>query len=540
PGRRDANPAGALLLATAVLVLSIASVNVAGMLTARNALRSGEIAVRGALGASPGRIAKQLLTETLVIWAAGGVVGVWLALMLGRVFLAFVPVQEAFPIRVGLDMGLDGRVLAFAIGLTLASGLIFGLMPVVNATRRDVVSALKEQSDPGARRSWRRSVLISAQVGCSFLLLVNAGLLLKSLREISTRDPGFDPDRITVVRLDLSVPGDDARREQARVAAFFPELLRSLGARADVESVAVSSALPLGGGNTTTKVALPASGSSAMGPLHFDVGFASVSTDYFRALRIPLIRGRAFTAEDRFGSPFVAIVNAAMARRFWPGADAVGKSIQRGPATLRVIGIASDTDNEGFGRPSSPALYVPFAQEPSAQANLLVRAEPSVARSLAVGIREIDPSITIEAPVTLRDVIIAEMPHRLLAPVLGAFGMLGLLLSMIGIYGLVAYFTIHRTREFCIRVALGADPGDILRMVIGGGVKLAATGIALGIPIAVGAASLMTPLLVGTSFLDFGTYAAVILLLLTATVCACVIPARRAFKLKPMSALRAD
>jgi predicted permease len=539
-GRRDSNPVGALLLATAVLVLSIASVNVAGMLTARNALRSGEIAVRGALGASPNRIASQLLTETLLIWTAGGVVGLWLALWLGRVFLAVVPVQQAFPVRVGLHMGLDGRVLAFAICLTLASGLTFGLMPAVNATRRDLVSALKEQSDPGARRSWRRSALISAQVGCSFLLLVNAGLLVKSLREISTGDPGFDPDRIAVVPLDLSVPGDDPRREQARVRAFFPELLRSLGERRDVESVAVSTALPLGGGNTTTQVALPTSGSSTMGPLYIDVGFAAVSTDYFRALRIPLIRGRAFTADDRFGSPFVAIVNAAMARQFWPGADPVGKTIQRGSATLRVIGIAGNTANQGFGRPPGPALYVPFAQEPSAEANLLVRASPSVARSLALGIRALDPSVEMEAPVPLRDLIIAQMPHRLLAPVLGAFGMLGLLLSMIGIYGLVAYFTINRTREFGIRVALGADPGDILRMVIGGGVKLTAAGIALGLPIAVGIASLMTPLLVGIDFLDFGTYAAVILLLLTATVCACVIPARRAFKLKPMSALRAD
>ncbi len=539
PGRGGAIRLSTLLLATALLVLAIACVNVAGMLAARNALRGSELGVRAALGASPRRIATQLATETLALWCVGGAAGLYLAVWLGRAFPAAVPVQDSFPARIALDMGLDRTVLTFAIVLTLASGLASGLIPAIHASRSNLVSALKEQLD-GRRRSSARSALTTVQVACSLLLLVNAGLLLRSVREISTADPGFDPDRVSTVSFDLSALGENPREVQMRVQSFFPELLRRLDARPELESASLATALPLAGANHTTKISVAEPGFTSLAPIESEVPYSAVSPGYFRTMRIPLKRGRGFTDEDRFGSAPVAILSEALAQQYWPGKDALGRTIQQGSVRLRVVGVAADIRDRDFNRAPMPLLYVAFAQEPTARAHLLVRTDRPVARSLAAEIRAIDAEVRPDPAIPLRAMIVGAMPQKFLAPLLGAFGVLGLLLSTLGIYGLVAYFTAHRTREFCIRMALGAEPGHILRVVLARGLGLALAGTLFGIPVALAIAQAIRPLLAGTSALDPLTYAVVILLLLATSVCASIPPAIRAIRLQPMSALRSE
>jgi predicted permease len=539
PGRGGAIRLSTLLFATAFLVLGIACVNVVGMLAARNALRSSEIGVRAALGASPRRIATQLATETLTLWSVGGAAGLYLAVWLGRVFLAAVPVQDAFPARLGLDMELDGTVLFFAIALTLVSGLASGLLPAIHASRSNLVGALKEQFD-GQRRSSTRNALTTIQVACSLLLLINAGLLLRSAREISTADPGFDPDRVSSVPLDLSTLGKTPREVQTRVQTFFPELLRRLNERSDLETASLATALPLAGANHTTRITVPDPGFTSLAPIESEIPYTAVSPGYFHTMRIPVKRGRGITEEDRFGSTPVAIVSEGMARQYWPGKDPLGRTIQQGPVRLRVVGVAGDIRDRDFNRAQTPLLYVAFAQEPMASAHLLVRAERPLGKSLVDEIHRVDPDVRAELAVPLRDMIVAAMPQRFLAPLLGAFGVLGLLLSTLGIYGLVAYFTAHRTREFCIRMALGADRGHILRVVLARGLSLALAGTVFGVPVALAIAQAIRPLLAGTSTLDPLTYAVVILLLLATSVCASLLPALRAVRLQPMSALRSE
>lgn len=529
-----------LLFATALLLLAIASVNISGMILARNALRRSEMAVRAALGAAPIRIVRQLLTETLLLWSLGGVGGICLALWLGQIFPAVVPVQEAFPARVGLDLRMDRSVLLFAGAVTLLSGLAFGLLPAWQGAKVDLTSAMKEQFDLGHRRSGMRNALTSAQVACSLLLLVNAGLLLRSLQEIVTESPGFNPEGVVVAPLDMAVDGEVEARRQARMHTFFPEVLRRLSARQDIEAVSIASAVPMIGGRTTTSVSVPGSAAySGINP-SFEVAYTAVSARYFSTMGIPVLRGRAFTVEDRFGTAPVAVVSQTMARQFWPNGDALGKTLQQGDIPLRVVGIVGDGGVRNARNSSSPALYVAFPQQPTPAAMLLVRASPATMATVAEEIQRIDPETTVGRVVPLQDLIVAAMPQRLLVPVLGGFGALGLLLSTIGIYGLVSYSTANRTREFGIRTALGATPRQVLGMVLGRGVMLGSIGIAIGIPLALGVAKLLSPLLGSVGVFDFRTYAAVVLLMIVSALGASFLPARRATRIPPLGAMRLD
>ena len=533
-GRRGATGVGGLLLATAGLVLAIASVNVAGMLLARNALRAPEIGVRLALGAGPGRLARQLLAESVLLWLAGALCGVLLAMPLLAALPRVLPVSESFPARLGLDLGVDARVLGFSLAVALATGVGFGLLPALQASGLPVVPALRRQMDP-ARGSGGRRAGIAAQVALSFLLLASAGLLLRAMLHLSRADPGLDPDGVTAVRFDLPAPGMDV----AGARRFQEQLLARVQARPDVEAASLASEVPVVGGRRTTRVAVD----DARGPLRgfeMETEYAAVSPDHFRALRIPLARGRAFTAADRAESPGVAIVSESLARRHWPGQDAVGKVLRRGGRPLQVVGVARDVSGEIGGAGAAPAFYVPLAQEPGGDgAALLVRwrGRPG---SIAEDVRALAPAMPPPSSVPLRDLMLAAMPQRLLAPLLGAFGALGLLLATVGVYGLVAHFAAHRTRELGVCMALGARPGHVVRRVIGQAASVVAAGIVVGTALSLLATRALAPLLAGGGAFDPVTYAAVVLVLLAASLLASYLPARRATRIDPAVALRSE
>jgi putative ABC transport system permease protein len=527
-GRAGAFGVTALLFATALFVLAIAGANVAGMVLARNALRRGEIGVRLAVGATPRQLAAQLLTESVLLWLVGGAGSLLLVFALGRLFPRLVPTPADFPARLGLDLSVDLRVLAFALALSLATGVAFGLLPALQAVRDGLSGVLKEQAGPGARRSRLRSGLVSAQVALSVLLLVCAGLLLRALREVSAADPGFDPDGVVAARFE---PPGAPRPLEAKAA--YDALLAQVAARPGVEAVSLASTVPLTGGSAFTRV-------RAGSAREMDVGYAAVTPEYFRTLRISLVRGRGFTAGDRFGAPPVAVVSETMARRLWPGADPIGQAIRQGPVTLLVVGVAEDVATRGFGRPAEPLMYAAFAQQPSVETTLLVRGGGSGLDGLRDVLRAHEARLGPAQVQAFRDQIVAGLPQRVLAPVLGAFGVLGLLLSAVGVYGLIAYITARRTRELGIRAALGAAPAEIMRIVLAQGVRLVGVGLVAGLLVSLVGARLLSPLLAGRSALDPATFAAVGAVLFAVALAACYLPARRATRVSPVTALRSE
>ena len=531
-GRTGAFGVTTLLFATALFVLAIAGVNVVGMVLARNALRRGEIAVRLAVGATPRQLAGQLLTESVLLWLVGGAGGFLLAFALGRLFPRLVPTPADFPARLGLDLSVDGRVLAFALALSLAAGVAFGLLPALQAVRDGLSGVLKEQAGPGARRSRLRSGLVSAQVALSVLLLVCTGLLLRALREVSAADPGFDPDGVVAARFE---PPGAPRPLEAKAA--YDELLAAAAARPGVEAVSLASTVPLTGASAFTRVQ---AGHAPAAAREMDVGYAAVTPDYFRVLRISITRGRGFTAGDRFGAPPVAVVSETMARRLWPGADPIGQTVRQGRAALLVVGVAEDVATRGFGRRAEPLMYAAFAQQPSVETTLLVRGGGSGLDSLADVLRAHEARLGPAQVQALRGQIVAGLPQRVLAPVLGAFGVLGLLLSAVGVYGVIAYFTARRTREFGIRAALGAAPAEIMRIVLAQGVRLVGVGLVAGLLVSLVGARVLSPLLAGRSALDPATFAAVGAVLFAVALAACYLPARRATRVSPVTALRSE
>ena len=530
-----------VLMAITGLVLLIACVNISGMVLARSAARRREIALRTAMGAGRGRLVRQVLTETAVLFAAGGIVGLLLSGWLTALLQTIVP---QLPVPVSLDVATDWRVGVFAAALSVVACLVAGLVPALQTSRADLVLGLKSEGLSGhAGRLRARNAFVVAQLAMSLLLMICAGLLMRSVQRAAGVDPGFDQANVDVVSLDLSL----ARYGDAAGRAFVTRLLERLRASADVQSVSVAADLPLDGGRmsfgrlTIQGVELPPGLNS------FPADWNIVEPEYFSTLRIPLVRGRDFTRADNPTSPRVAIVNAAFARRAWGDTDPIGRTVRSeapfGEATeWTIVGVAADAKLVSLASAGEPYIYVPFGQMYMPRMSVLARrSSGSAIPQIRALVRELNPNLPVTVAMPLATVTsVMLVPVRIAAWVAGTLGVLGLLLSAIGIYGLTAFSVGRRAREIGIRIALGAEAGQVLRLVLRQAAVLACLGIAAGVVLAVIGSRLLASLLFGVSTLDPVTFGAACLLIAGATMIASFIPARRATKVAPIVALRVE
>jgi putative ABC transport system permease protein len=537
-GRGIALSAAAILLVAVGLVLLIACANVANLLLARASRRRREIAVRISLGARRGQLVRHLMAESLLLAGAGAGVGLLLAQWLTGAVADFR--LRTIPVRLRLDLGMDAHVLGFTALVAVVTAVAFGLVPALKASRPNLVAEIKGETAV-ERGRWLslRSGLVVAQVAVSLMLLVGAGLFLRSLGEVAHVDPGFDPGNTVLLSFDLQSNG--FTDERGRV--FYEQLLQRAQALPGVEQATLAQAIPLGRCCSRRGIAIegytPRPGEST------EINWNVVGTDYFRALRIPLVRGRAFTPQDRAGAPLAAIVNQAFARRYWPGQDPLGKRLGlRGPQGpfAEVVGVARDGKYRSLSEDPLPFLYVPFAQEYRSAMTLYVRAaaDPRLLLPLLRNeVKQMAPGLPVIDPTTLQEAVsVALLPHRIGAAALGVLGGLAALLAVVGLYGVLAYSVTQRTREFGIRGALGADRRQLVARVVGEGMLLSAVGTGIGLVLALAVTQFVRGFLFGISALDPVAFAGMTLLVAGVTLVASWLPARRAARVAPMEALR--
>jgi predicted permease len=541
PAYRNSVAASLGMLGAAVgIVLLIACFNVANLLLARASGRQREMAVRLAIGAGRARLVRQLATEGLVLSLLGGGGGVLVAVLTSQ-FLASFPLPFRFPLL--LETGLDGRVLSFALAVSVLTGLLFGLVPAREALGVSLTSALKVDPGSGARlrRLSARSALMVAQAALSVVLLVSAGLFLRTLANARAQDVTADPGSILMTRLNAPA----RKYDEARGQAFFAQLLERIEALPGVRRAALVMVVPMGGrrGGTNVSIDTPEHPSKKR---TLQVDFNVISPAYFETVGIPLVRGRAFTGYDREGAPAVAIVNEEWARRFWPGQDPIGKrfDLPRQRQTVEAVGVVTDGKFRNYRAEINPCFYVPLAQNYSGKMNLEVRVAGDPLALVAAVRREVlalDRDFPISQMMTLQSYREAALgQERLAAGLLSALGVLALLLAATGIYGVMSFLVAQRRREIGIRMALGAQTGEILRMVLGQGLTLMFLGLGIGLAAAVELTHVIASLLYGISPTDPYTFSAVAIVLTVTALAACYVPARRATKVDPVDTLRSE
>ena len=533
--------AGWMLMAVVALVLLLACTNLASFLLARALGRRKEIAVRLALGASRGSLVRRLLTETTLLSLMAGAAGIGLAVWL----LALLATADLpLPVPVTLDLRLDGRVLAFTLGVSVVAGTVLGLVPALQSTRPDVSVALRSESagggQPGQLR-WRNALVI-AQLTISLVLLVGAGLFLRSFQQVQSVDPGFGREPTAI--LTYLTPVTRFTPEEARV--YTRRLLDRFHELPGVEAVGAISNLHLHPLNTSSSDFNvdgfePPSDHGA-----FIADRVEVDPGFFEAAGIEILRGRNFSDADRPDTRPVVIISEAMARRFWADAGAVGRLVRRrgdDPPWL-VVGVASDAKVRTLGEAPRNIIYLPYSQRFTPSLTVLARtsADPErTARALLTAGRELDPDLwVLETKTMERHLAVMRLPQQLSAFILSAFGALALGLAAVGLYGVVSYGVAQRTREIGIRMALGAGRPRVVRLLVAGGLKLMVIGGALGLAIAIAAARLLGGLLFEVSVLDPLTFLGVPLVLGAAALLAAYVPARRASRVDPVAALRTD
>jgi len=536
-----------VLLGAVALVLLIGCGNVANLLLARGGVRAREIALRAAIGAGRGRIMRQLLTETLVLSAIGALLGVGGATMAVPALVAYSP--EGVP---RLDQAhVDGTVLAFGLAAALFSALAAGLVPALRGARIDLRSTLNEGGRAGtARHDAVRHVLVAVEVALAIVLLVGAGLLVRSALHLQQVDPGFDPRGVLTARVTLPAVRYE---EPERVAQTFQQIVSALTESPMVERAAASTAAPLTpGGNGN---GLLAEG-KAVEESNFVLARLAIPTlDYFRALRIPLVRGRLFSPDDRRGAPLVAMVNEAAARALFPGQDPIGKRFSccdgspTNPSWKTIVGVVRDMRSRGPTLDARAEFFLPIGQAPDSAWTWIQRSMTLVARSrthdadallntMREAVHRIDPTLPVYQVRTMEQRLRASVAqaqfNTLLMLLLGA---IGLVLSAIGIYGVIAYFVTHRQQEIGIRIALGAAGTDVIRLVVRQGMQPVAIGIALGLGLAYASSRVLAAYVHGVTTTDPITFAAVVALLTMVALIATFLPARRAVRVDPTRVL---
>ncbi len=540
---RSVKPALLVLLAAVAFVLLIACVNVANLLLARAAGRQKEIAIRAALGAGRVRIVRQLLTESALLALLGGAVGLLLAKWGMDLLLKLAP--QNLP-RMS-SVSLDGRALAFTAAVTLLTGMIFGLVPALQSSRPNLNETMKDAgrgSTEGGRRQLIRNALVVLEVASALVLLAGAGLMIKSFWRLQKVDPGFNPDN--ALTLSVALPQKKYPEESQRVA-FFQQLLEKVGALPGVQAAGASNVLPLAGDFVLAFVVQgrpplpPGAGQST--------NFYSASADYFKAMGIPLRRGRLFTERDIKDSQHVAIINETMAKKIFPDEDPIGKRITfdtgaNNPDWYEIVGIVGDVKHYGLDQATPLQTYEPYTQQTFPYMTLVARAagDPT---NLTAAIRNAVLQLDKEQPIAdvrtldqLLSTSIAQQRFSML--LLGVFAAVAMLLAAVGIYGVLSYSVTQRTHEVGIRMALGAGRHDVLRLLIGHGMLLTLIGVAAGLAAAFALTRLMSTLLFDVSATDPITFGLIALLLVTVALLACWIPARRATKVDPLVALRRE
>ena len=535
-------PAAGVLMGAVGLVLLVACANVASMLLARAAARRREIAVRLAIGAARGRVVRQLLAESVCLAALGGGLGLLIAYG-GSRFLSTLPLP--LPVPMAFTFALDARVLLFASLASLGTVLAFGLVPALQASRPDLVPSLRADATSGLghdrRRFVPRHLLVTGQLALSLVLLVAGALLVRALGAARDISPGFDPDRLAVLSFNLKLNG--YTEEQAE--AFQRRVVDQVGKVAGVEQVALVSRPPMGSDQNMEGIRLPGQHGPDDEPALVDA--THVEPDYFAVLGVPILDGRSFNDADTEGAPRVAVVNEAMAKRFWPGRSPVGERVYTegfDKPAHQVVGVVRDYKVRQLGEAPRPYLHFAWRQQKSRHATVLARTA-GPARSAVAGLRQavlgLEPAVVFTEEGTASDLLHLTLgPTRVGAALLGAFGAVALFLAAIGLYGVVSYNVEQRTREVGLRMALGARMTDVLRLVLGQGMRLALVGVVIGGLGAAAVARVLSSLLYGVSALDPVAYGAAVVLLLAVALAANWLPARRAARVDPMIALRTE
>jgi predicted permease len=533
-------PVAGLLMAVVGLVLVIACSNLANLLMARASARQKEVAIRLAIGASRSQLVRQFLAESVLLALLGGVVGLLLAYWIVNLIMAFEP---PLPIPVAFDFGLDERVLGFTLLLSVLTGILFGLAPSLKGSRPNLVPTLKDDAPTmGAigRRFGLRNLLVVSQVAVSLLLLVGAGLFVRSLANAQRIDPGFETENAAIIAtaVDVAGYGGEAGRE------FYRQFARRLEALPGVRSVALADKIPVGAAMSTRDIYVEGY-ELPPGQDELEVDYGVVSPEYFETLDVPILRGRGFDRRDSEAAPLVAIVSETMARRFWGSGEVIGRSFRdRGPDGPRVeiVGVARDTKVRTLGEDPRPYLYLPFEQKYQALMYFVVRTAGDPAGMPEMARRElvaVDPDIPLFEAKTMSDHLgLMLFAPRMGAALLSAFALLAVVLASLGLYGVVAYAVSRRTREVGIRVALGANRAQVVRMVVREGMMLVVAGLVSGLALAAVATRPMSNWLYGVGAGDPVTFGVAGALLAGVALLASYVPARRAAKVDPMVALR--
>ena len=536
----DLRPALMVLLGAVAFVLLIACANVANLLLGRAATRQRELAVRAALGAGRGRMIRQLLTESVVLSLIGGGLGLLIAYWGVAGIVAWIP--SSVP-RME-EVAVDGTVLLFTAAVSLLTGLFFGLLPAWRATRassHEILKAGGRTGTLGLGHRRLRSALAVAEISLALILLVGAGLMLRSFYCVLHADAGIRPEGVLVAQVSLP---DAKYKDKDRIRRFTDQVLRNVQAVPGVQSA--GSTLPLLGGWQTS---FGIEGRPAPPPGQMpSTDITRVSPGYFRAMGVRLLKGRVFTNQDTEAAQRVCIIDETLARTYWPDEDPLGRRIRLGPpqdehsVVMEVVGVVGHVKNYGVDQPSRVETYVPYGQDPIAGFHLVVRTalEPSgLTAAVRKAVRDVDPNVPIYATATL-DAVVEESTaqRRLAVTLLGIFSGLALLLAAVGIYGVISYNVSQRTQEIGIRMALGAERRQILKMVLGQGTMMALTGVVIGLGVALGLTRLITALLFQVSATDPPTFSVVPVVLLLVALAAAYLPARRAARVEPMVALR--
>ena len=550
PIREMAVTSSRLAAATVLTVLLIACANVANLLMARAAKRRKEVAVRLALGATRWRLIRQLLTESVLLALAGATAGLFLAYWINQLLMAFKPPFPP-PFTFTFDLSFDIRTFVFTFLLAVATGVLFGLVPALQASKPDVLPALKDDSNTETLRvRWLnlRNALVVTQVALSLALLISTGLFLRTLRYAQQIDLGFKPDQVLEVSFNLKLQGYN----ETKGREFYQRIVERLENLPGVQTASVTNLLPLGFMWLTTPV-MPEDREVPLDERVF-AGNVSVGSQYFETIGTPLLRGRDFSTQDTIKSPPVAIVSEKLARTLWPEiknpGEALGKRLRVGRSDLiscEVIGVAEDARNNIFNRidkEPEPTIYRPFAQNYSALASLIVRTDGDPRGLISTVRREVaalDENLPPQNLQPLSETVsLASWSARTGAAVLGVFGLLGLVLAAIGIYGVMSYSVSVRTREIGLRMAVGAETRDVIKLIVKQGMGLALIGAVIGVMVAVAVTRLLASLLYGVTATDPATFAGVVLFVIVVAVLACYLPARRATKVDPMMALRCE
>jgi predicted permease len=529
-----------MLLGAVGFVLLIACANVANMLLARAAGRQKEIGIRLALGAGRGRIIRQLLTESVLLAVVSGLISLLLALWCTDVLVALSP--DYIPRR--SEIGIDANVLGFAMAVSILTGIIFGLAPALNASRPDISRSLKEGglARVGLRGEKLRNLLVVSEVALSLVLLIGAGLMINSLLRLQRVNPGFNPDKVLAMRVSLS----PKYSEPAQQIEFFKQLVERIEALPGAKTVGAINDLPFSGNQSITVITVEGSQPVEQGK-EPRIEWRQISPNYFRTMEIPLIVGRDFTLQDNRSAAPVAIINQTMARKHWPDQNPVGRRFKFGGSNstrpwVTIVGVAGDIKHLGLNESEGPALYISYLFSPRSGMYITVKSALEQADLLSAMQKEvwaIDRDQPVGRTATMNELLSRSVSEpRFYSLLLGIFAFVALAIAAVGIYGVMSYSVTQRTHEIGIRMALGAQPGDVLKLVLGKSLLLVLIGIGIGLTASAALTQALSSLLFGVTPTDPATFTGISLLLSSIALLASYIPARRATKVDPMVALR--